>query len=262
MRTIGFLNWKGGVGKTTLSLHTAVGLSRMLSRTKHRILFLDSDKQGNASSWLDAKIDHTHPSLTHVLLDGVPIQEAIQETRYEGIDVIPADPSLVAANLAVLRDTGRRQDIILKLALQDVEDRYMFCIIDNPPDINATVFNTLVVIDDLIAVTLPNRFSLDGIEELQKELDKLQMGQEIRGVVVNQYTSFCSDIYQELAKRYYMFPHIRGGANTQRWLDTVVNTHRSIFEVSPHSGYARDIKSFLAKLIEVIEAQYTGKKVL
>ena len=48
MRTIGFLNWKGGVGKTTLSLHTAVGLSRMLSRTKHRILFLDSDKQGTA----------------------------------------------------------------------------------------------------------------------------------------------------------------------------------------------------------------------
>ncbi|WP_303105860.1 ParA family protein [uncultured Mitsuokella sp.] len=262
MRTIGFLNWKGGVGKTTLALHTAVGLSRMLAGSEHRILFLDSDKQGNASSWFETESDATHPSLTHVLLDGVPVREVIQKTRYEGIDIIPADPSLVAANLAVLRDTGRRQDTILKLALQDIEDRYMFCIIDNPPDINATVFNTLAVIDDLIAVTLPNRFSVDGIEELQKELDKLQMGQEIRGVVVNQYTSFCSDIYQELAKRYYMFPHIRGGANTQRWLDTVVNTHQSIFELSPHSGYARDVRHFLDKLIEVIDAQYTGKKVL
>lgn len=260
MRTVGYINWKGGVGKTCTSLNTAY----LFAQAGLKVLVIDADKQGNISYWFGA--DQSGLTFTDILMEGKDAKEVIQHTRYPNIDIIPADASLIQANYEVLKDQSKAQHDILQKALESVKDDYHICIVDNPPDSNIPVLNCLVVMDDIVAVTLPNRFSMAGIEQLQQEIDNynkaLGLSLSIRGVLINQYTTECSEIYNELSSRYNMFPTIRGGKPTQKWLDRVVNTRQSIFEICPSSGYARDIKRFGDKLGEVIEADVTGREVL
>lgn len=267
MRTIGYINWKGGVGKTTISMNTAYALAQEYNPGNQlKLLFIDADKQGNASRWFGA--DTSRGSLADILLNETPAKEVIQHTRYPNIDIIPADASLIQANYAVLGDQSRRQDNILKESLESVKNEYALCIIDNPPDSNLPVLNCLEVIDDLIAVTLPNRFSVDGVYELQNELDNynrdLKLSLFIRGVIINQYTPFNSQIFHELKEEhnYNLFPFIRGGNCAQHWLDKCINEQKSIFEVSSRSGYAQDLKRFIEKLGDVIFADQNHTPVL
>lgn len=262
MRTIGLLNWKGGVGKTTLSLHLACGLAEYFDHL--RVLFLDTDKQGNASEWFGAV--HGKPTLADILRREAGARDVIQHTRYPHIDILPANAELLDVNIEILRDGTGRQDNILKEALKPVQSDYDLCIIDNPPDSSIPVLNGLALVDDLLAVVVPDAFAVQGIRVLQREIDNyneyLGLGLAIKGVILNRRTAFDFDIFQELRKSYRMLPAIRGGKNTQQWLDKVINTRRSIFELSPRSGYAQDVKKLIEKLVELIEAEYTGVTVL
>lgn len=263
MRTISFINWKGGVGKTTISIHTAYALAEYWDQ--NRVLFIDTDKQGNASSWFHA--DPNKTTLTDIFRHEATAREAIQKTRYPHIDLIAADASLLDVNIEILKDPKGRQDNILKKALEPVANDYDICIIDNPPDSNIPVLNGLAMVDDLIAVVLPNKFSIQGIRQLQHEIENYnaQLGWHLNvlGVLINQCTAIWeAHIYEELSKDYRILPSIRGGKSTQRWLDHVINDEKTIFELSPHSGYARDFKRFVFKLAELIQASYTGATVL
>ena len=88
----------------------------------------------------------------------------------------------------------------------------------------------------------------------------LHLKLSIRGVLVNQYSPGNSEVLSELRGRYHMFPNIRGGKCTQRWLDKVIHERRSIFEIAPNSGYARDLTKYIRKLEEVIVADMKGEE--
>lgn len=262
MRTIGFINWKGGVGKTCIAINTAYALAESW---KARVLFIDMDKQANASYWFDK--DDSKGTLGNILVKGTDAkevanikamvaEEVIQKTRYQNIDLIAADPNLLDINLAILKNKIGRQDNILKEALKSVQKNYDVCVVDNPPDSNVPVLNGLEIIDDVIAVTLPNRFSLNGINQLEQEIKNynaiLKLNIAIRGVLVNQFisTEGCYKIVSELRdKGYKIFPHIRGGKPTQKWLDRVINEQKSIYELSPNSGFAKDLMKFIENLV-------------
>lgn len=259
MRTIGFINWKGGVGKTTASINTAHFFGGYKENV--RVLFIDGDKQANSSYWFGA--DASKGSLTDILLNGAAGRDVIQKTRYPNIDIIASDESLIQANYSVLSNKEAIQHNILKNALQDVKFDYDICIIDNPPDSNLPVLNCMAIMDDIIAVTLPNRFSLSGVAKLQEEIDNynrdLHLNLSIRGILVNQFSIRGSDILAETRQNYHFFPHLRGGKNTQNWLDRVINEQKSIFEISPNSGYARDLTKFAQKIEEIIMMDLQGK---
>ena len=264
MRTVGFINWKGGVGKTCISINTAYALAESW---KARVLFIDMDKQANASYWFES--DKTKGTLGNILVKGtdaeevadikpMSAEEVIQKTRYPRIDLIAADPNLLEINLAILKNQVGRQDNILKEALKSVRDKYDVCIVDNPPDSNVPVLNGLEIISDVIAVTLPNRFSLNGIEQLENEIQNynsiLKLNIKIRGILVNQFTSTssCYEIIEELKTKGYkdkIFPYIRGGKPTQKWLDRVINERKSIYELTPSSGFGRDLIKFIEALV-------------
>lgn len=251
MRTIGYINWKGGVGKTTLSVNTAYALAEKLDNNK--ILFIDADKQGNASTWFGVEQDTK--TFTDILMDGIKAEQVIQKTRYPNIDIIPADASLIRANYSVLKDSDVIQTDILKQSLENVKDNYSLCIIDFPPDTNLPVLNCLNVIDDIIAVTLPNTFALNGILQLQEELDTynrdLNLGLEIMGVVINQFDkNKNSDIYLKLKDtyKYHLFSGIRGGQATAMYLNKSINSQKSVFEISPGCGFSLDLKRFIIQM--------------
>lgn len=262
MRTIGFINWKGGVGKTCIAVNTAYALSESWGA---KVLFIDMDKQANASTWFGR--DKEKGTLGNILVKGTDAEEVtnirpmtaaqvIQQTRYPRIDLIAADPNLLDINLAILKNKVGRQDNILKEALKSIQGKYDVCVVDNPPDSNIPVLNGLEIIDDVIAVTLPNRFSLNGIEQLEQEIANynsiLGLNIKIRGVLVNQFasTDSCYRIVQELkTKGYRIFPPIKGGRPTQNWLDRVINEQKSIYELSPRSGFAKDLMRFIEDLV-------------
>ena len=262
MRTIGFINWKGGVGKTSIAINTAYALAESWGA---RVLFIDMDKQANASYWFGAA--EGKGTLSNILVRGtdaaevsnippMTVQEVIQKTRYENIDLISSAPNLLDVNLAILKNKVGRQDNILKEALKPIQGNYDVCIVDNPPDSNIAVLNGLEIIDDVIVVTLPNRFSLNGIEQLEQEIKNynaiLNLKIKIRGVLVNQFTATdgCYEILRELRTRgYKIFPHIRGGKPTQNWLDRVINERKSIYELSPRCSFARDLLKFIEELV-------------
>ena len=264
MRTIGFINWKGGVGKTCISLNVAYALAESWDA---RILFIDMDKQANASQWFEK--NENIGTLSNILVKGtnapevanikpMKAQEVIQKTRYTNIDLIAGNPNLLDINLAILKNKVGRQDNILKESLKPVQNNYDICIIDNPPDSNIPVLNGLEIIDDVIIVTLPNKFSLNGITQLEKEIHNynniLNLNIKIRGILVNQFTSTneCYEIIKELREKgYKIFPYISGGKTTQKWLDKMINERKSIYEISPRSSFARDITKFIENLVEV-----------
>lgn len=263
MRTIGFINWKGGVGKTSIAINTAYALAESWGA---RVLFIDMDKQANASYWFGK--NENAGTLGNILVRGtdaaevanIPVmtaEEVIQKTRYAKIDLIAGDPNLLDINLAILKNQVGRQDNILKEALKQVQEKYEVCIVDNPPDSNIPVLNGLEIIDDVVVVTLPNKFSLQGIEQLEQEIKNynaiLKLKIAIRGVLVNQFTSTegCYRVVEELrTKGYKIFPYISGGKTAQKWLDRVINERKSIYEISPRSSFARDLLKFIEELVE------------
>ena len=260
MRVIGIINWKGGVGKTTVSINTAHYFGG--ARENLRVLVIDGDKQANATYWFGA--DPSNGSFSDILMHGATGKQVIQKTRYPNIDIIPSSDELMVANYSVTKSTDSTQHDILRRALHDVWNDYDICIVDNPPDSNVPVLNCMVIMDDIVAVTLPNEFSLMGVNKLQTEIDNyntdLHLKLSIRGVLVNQYSPGNSEVLSELRGRYHMFPNIRGGKCTQRWLDKVIHERRSIFEIAPNSGYARDLTKYIRKLEEVIVADMKGEE--
>ncbi|KHM52783.1 hypothetical protein NZ47_02800 [Anaerovibrio lipolyticus] len=254
MRTIVIGNWKGGVGKTTVATNLACAFANNFPEL--HVLFIDCDKQGNSSARFCA--DFSKPNLTNILVDGVAADEAIQQTQYCNIDLIAADPSLMAANFSILKEEERRQDNILELALEPVKDKYDLCFIDTPPDFNISVLNCLNICDDLIGITTLTSDSVEGLRQLRQNViemynDVLGRDLQLRGVLVNMYrpNEESSNYIDELKKDGFIVfdSYLYSARTTAEQLQLATNKHMSIFEVAPRCAFARCINNFLIELI-------------
>ena len=253
MKTLSFINLKGGVGKTTISTWLAYLLAESWDL---RVLFIDNDKQGNASRWLGA--DENKGTLTNILMDGASARDVLQKSQYPNIDFIAADMGLVEANYAVIGDQETRQDLILKNALAEIADDYAVCVIDNPPDINMSVFNALACTDDVIIVTLLELDSIEGIRKMREQIADVQQfnpGLSIKGVLVNQYMAYPEAI--ELSKDLECegFPLFQSRVSyatpmAKRHILTASRARKSIFEVCPYCRVARDVLRFAEELLQ------------
>ena len=252
MYAISFINWKGGVGKTTIS----TSIAYLLAKEGYRVLFIDSDKQGNASRRLGAPRDC--PGLAELFLEKRSASELIIHTRYAGIDLIAGSPALLDANLSVLRDTDEDQTTILSSALREIDDQYDFCITDNPPDSNIMVLNNLVLSDAVIAVSTLSQDSFDGIEYLRNEIENynsiLGTSISISGVLINMYKKSAENEHQikSLADNGFRVfgTRIRNTIKTAAYLQQASNEQKVIFEISPKCGFAADITAFVYSLFK------------
>jgi chromosome partitioning protein len=171
VRTIAVVNHKGGVGKTTTALGLAVGLARRL-RKGRKLLFIDGDAQGNATTTLlDGKAPGK-PTLTHVLLDDAEVGEAIRPSRYPGIDLLPADTSLADCTVWLADQIGREQR--LRSALQNVGDGYDVVVIDSPPAMSLITVNVLNAVEELLVPVDAGAYAVMGLARLQETVDKIK----------------------------------------------------------------------------------------
>ena len=168
MKIISIINLKGGVAKTLTADNMAHVLAVFHSK---RVLIVDNDKQGNTSKMFGVH-SYDDKSISDVLTARrLDIHEAIKKTRFEGIDVLPANMTLIRANLEVMMDSTRPQQTRLRAALDPIAGEYDYCLIDNAPDINISTINALVASDDVIIPIKIDKYAFDGLAELKEQIE-------------------------------------------------------------------------------------------
>jgi len=167
-RVFAISNQKGGVGKTT----TTINLAASLAASEFRVLVIDSDPQGNATSGLGVEKRSDRPSLYHVLLGGVAAENAIVPTDLEGLSIIPADKNLVGANLELVGIPNRESR--LRESIQNIRRDYRFILIDCPPALDLLTLNALVAADSVLVPIQCEFFALEGISELMDTIHRVR----------------------------------------------------------------------------------------
>ncbi len=169
-RVFAITNQKGGVGKTT----TAINLAAALAANDFRVLVIDSDPQGNATTGLGVSKELGRPSLYQVLLADALAKDAIVATEFEGLYLISADKNLVGANLELVDLADR--EFRLRERIAAIREDFSYILIDCPPALDLLTLNALIAADSVLVPIQCEFFALEGISELMDTIERVQDG--------------------------------------------------------------------------------------
>ena len=184
-KIIAFTNKKGGVGKTT----TAVNMAAYCTEFGKRVLLVDVDSQGNATTGLGFSKNSLKKSVYNVLIEEEPAEANILHSEIEGLDVLPANVDLSGAEVDIVYKRNRER--ILKTALDKVRDNYDYIFIDCPPSLGVVTINAWVAADSVIIPLQSEYFALEGVSQLMNTIalvrQHLNPNLQIEGVVITMY---------------------------------------------------------------------------
>jgi len=204
-------NQKGGVGKTTTAINTAY----FLAKAGARVLLIDFDPQGNATSGLGIdksllkSVSNTDgvATIMDVISEETALADVIQTTNFKNLSVAPATPQLADAEVGLAK--AERRFVRLRDALKTVEDDYDFILIDSPPSLSLLTVNALIAAGYVLLPVQAEFYALEGLGQLLETMKLVRKGLnptiELLGVLVTMYdnrTTLSGQVYTEVAKHF------------------------------------------------------------
>ena len=184
-KVISFSNQKGGVGKTT----TCVNMAAYLAKAGRKVLLVDLDPQGNATTGLGFSKSALKKSVYNVLIEEEEVKDNVLDTELENLWLLPANIDLAGAEVELVYKKSREK--VLKGALEKISRNYDYVLIDCPPSLGLITINALAAADSVIIPIQSEYYALEGLSQLMNTISlvrqHLNKNLKVEGVVLTMY---------------------------------------------------------------------------
>ncbi len=204
-RIIAFANQKGGVGKTT----TVINLGAYLAKKNRRVLIVDTDPQGNASSGVGYKHKSDNNTLYHALTGKVPVTQVVLRSNLKNLHLVPSSQELAGASIELVNQSER--EFQLRKALAEIEKSYDYILVDCPPSLGLITINSLCAANEVIIPVQCEYYALEGLGHLlytiQLVTERLNHNLKISGAVLTMHDKRTNISQQVIDEVHAHFPY-------------------------------------------------------